>query len=312
VVHGALAAAAARHAQGPRPAVTLGFFDGAHRGHQAVLAATVAQARAAGGDAVVVTFDPHPRAVLAGEAPPLLTPTAERLRWFEVLGIATTVVLPFDRALAAEPARDFAERVFARALRAAAVVVGARTRFGQGGRGTPADLVAWGPTLGFATTVVPAVIEGGEPVSSTRIRDRVRRGDLRGAAELLGHPVALVGTVVHGAARGRGLGFPTANLDCAGCLVPPDGVYAGRAWLGAVAWPAVANLGTAPTFAGPGAAPRRVEVHLIGWSGDCYGQLMRFEIARKLRDERRFESVEALRLQIAADIEAAEAYAAEP
>lgn len=305
-----LAEAAARYASGPRPAVTLGFFDGCHRGHQAVLAATVAQARAAGGDAVVVTFDPHPRAVLAGQAPPLLTPTVERLRLFRVAGIATTVVLPFDRALAAEPARAFAERVLARAVRAATVVVGARTRFGQGGRGTPADLLGWGAALGFATTVVPAVAEGGEPVSSTRIRDRVQRGDLSGAAALLGHPLALVGPVVRGAARGRALGFPTANLDCTGSALPPDGVYAGRAILQDRAWPAVANLGTAPTFATEGAGPpRRVEVHLIRWSGDCYGAVLRFEVARKLRDERRFDSVEALRLQIAADVEAAEAYA---
>lgn len=287
---------------------TLGFFDGVHRGHQAVLHAAVARARAAGSEAVVVTFDPHPRAVLAGAAPPLLTPLRERRRLFTAHGIDRVVVLSFTPALAAVEAEAFARDTFAGTLGAAAVVIGARTRFGAGGRGTPEDLVRLGARFGFAVDVVGPVLDGGEPISSTRIRDRVQRGDCAGASELLGHPLTWVGEVVRGEARGRTLGFPTANLDLSGIVLPPNGVYACTAYLGSdpAPHPAVANLGTAPTFtADDPAAPHRAEVHLIGWAGDCYGSDLRVEVHRKLRDEQRFDSLDALKSQIAADVAAA-------
>ncbi len=299
------------------PVCTLGFFDGVHRGHQAVLQATVARAAAAGTEAVVVTFDPHPRTVLTGVAPPLLTSMRERRRLFAQQGIARVVVLEFSPALAAVDAEAFARDTFAGTLGAQAVVIGARTRFGAGGRGTPEDLVRFGDAHGFAVEVVGPVRDGGEPISSTRVRDRVRRGDCAGAAELLGRPLTWVGEVIRGEARGRELGFPTANLDLTGMVLPPNGVYAGTAYLGDggddhndhdddTPHPAVANLGTAPTFtADDPDAPRRVEVHLIGWEGDCYGIDLRLEVHRKLRDERRFESLDALKAQIAADVAAA-------
>ncbi|MHC5018882.1 MAG: riboflavin biosynthesis protein RibF [Planctomycetota bacterium] len=290
------------------PVCTLGYFDGVHRGHQAVLAAAVARAQAAKTEAVVVTFDPHPRAVLTGVAPPLLTPLRERRRLFAHYGIARVEVLEFTPALAAVEAEAFARDTLRGALGAQAVVIGARTRFGAGGRGTPDDLVAFGERFGFDVEVVSPVREGGEPVSSTRVRDRVRRGDCTGAADLLGRPLTWVGVVVAGERRGRELGFPTANLDLAGIVLPPNGVYACTAWLDDAdgPHPAVANLGTAPTFtADDPDAPHRAEVHLIGWDGDLYGRDLRVEVHRKLRDEQRFESLDALQRQIAADVAAA-------
>ena len=295
--------AAARYATGPRPVATLGFFDGVHRGHQAVLAACVGQARAAGGDAVVVTFGNHPREVLGGVAPPLLTPLRERLRLFGEAGATAALVLSFDAALAATPAEAFARDVFAGRLRARAVVVGARTRFGSGGRGTPDDLVVWGRRDGYDVEVVPPLAVGGEPVSSTRIRDRVLRGDLAGAAELLGRPPAIVGTVVRGDGRGRGLGFPTANLATPGAAPPPDGVHAGRPAVDGPPRLAVVTCAFAPPFGAPPA--RRVEVHVLDWSGDCYGRDLRVDLLVRLRDERKFPDVAALKTQIVADVAAA-------
>lgn len=289
------------------PVCTLGFFDGVHRGHQAVLQAAVARAEAAGTEAVVVTFDPHPRTVLTGVAPPLLTPLRERRRLFALYGIARVVVLEFTSVMAAVEAEAFARDTLAGELQAQGVVIGARTRFGAGGRGTPDDLVALGAQFGFAVEVVGPVREGGEPISSTRIRDRVRRGDCAGAAELLGRPLTWVGEVVRGEARGREIGFPTANVDLPGIVLPSNGVYACTAFIGddPAPRPAVANLGTAPTFTGDDPdAPRRVEVHLIGWDGDCYGADLRVEVHRKLRDERRFDSLDELKAQIAADVAA--------
>jgi riboflavin kinase/FMN adenylyltransferase len=291
-----------------RPVCTLGYFDGVHRGHQAVLAAAVTRARAAGTEAVVVTFDPHPRQVLTGVAPPLLTPLRERRRLFKQYGIARVEVLSFTPAMAAVEAEAFVRDTLLGAFGAQAVVIGARTRFGAGGRGTPEDLAAFGERYGFAVEVVAPVREGGESISSTRVRDRVRRGDCAGAAELLGRPLTWVGEVVRGDARGRELGFPTANLDLAGIVLPPNGVYACTAYLDddGAPRPAVANLGTAPTFTGDDPdPPRRAEVHLIGWDGDCYGGDLRVEVHRKLRDERRFDSLDALKSQIAADVAAA-------
>jgi len=290
------------------PVCTLGYFDGVHRGHQAVLSAAVARAEAAGTEAVVVTFDPHPRQVLTGVAPPLLTPLRERRRLFARYGIDRVEVLAFTPAMAQVEAEAFAGDTLKGALNACAVVIGARTRFGAGGRGTPEDLAAFGVQFGFEVEVVAPVRDGGESISSTRIRDRVRRGDCAGAAELLGRPLTWVGEVVRGAQRGRELGFPTANIDLTGIVLPPNGVYACTAFIGAddVPRPAVANLGTAPTFtANDPHAPRRAEVHLIGWDGDCYGADLRVEVHRKLRDEQRFASLDALKSQIAADVAAA-------
>lgn len=290
------------------PVCTLGYFDGVHRGHQAVLQAATARAAALGSEAVVVTFDPHPRLVLTGVAPPLLTTLRERRRLFARYGIARVEVLAFTPALSQVEAEAFARDTLKGALGAQAVVIGARTRFGAGGRGTPEDLVAYGARFGFDVEVVDPVREGGEPISSTRVRDRVRRGDCAGAAELLGRPLTWVGEVITGDRRGRELGFPTANLDLAGIVLPPNGVYACTAYVGddPAPRPAVANLGTAPTFtADDPDAPRRAEVHLIGWDGDCYGQDLRVEVHRKLRDERRFDSLDALKAQIAADVAAA-------
>ncbi|MCI0341392.1 MAG: riboflavin biosynthesis protein RibF [Planctomycetales bacterium] len=298
--------AGGRYASGPRPVATLGFFDGVHRGHRAVLDEAVRAAREAGGEVVAVTFDRHPRETLVGVAPPLLTPASERLRLLGEAGAAAVVVVPFDRAQAAVPAEEFAREVFARRLRAGVVALGARSRFGRGGQGTPEDLAGFGTRLGFSVRVVPPLMAGGEPISSTRIRDRLLRGDLDGAADLLGRPVAWVGTVVPGRGDGRALGFPTANLDMPGAALPPDGVYACRARLGDATFRAAANVGVSPTFTGPGGAalPRAVEVHLIGFSGDLYGRELRVEVLRKLRDERKFPSLEALREQIRSDVEA--------
>ncbi|MCO5170722.1 MAG: bifunctional riboflavin kinase/FAD synthetase [Planctomycetes bacterium] len=287
-----------------RPAVTVGVFDGVHLGHAALLDRLVASARAAGVAPVVVTFWPHPRAVLGGGAPPLITTLAHRVALLRRRGAAGVVVLPFDADVASWPAEVFAERVLAERLAASRVVLGADHRFGRGRRGDVALLARLGERLGFVAEAVPLVETGGVKASSTAVRDALRRGDLDLAGRLLGRPVSVLGHVVRGDQRGRALGFPTANLDLGAALRPPRGVYAVRARTvvrheDGPLLPAVANVGRRPTFTAD--EQDLVEVHLLEGGRDLYGLDLEVEFVERLRDERRFEGVDALRAQIARD-----------
>jgi riboflavin kinase/FMN adenylyltransferase len=290
----------------PAVCVAVGNFDGVHRGHRALVLATVAAAREERGTAAVLTFDPHPARVVApAQAPAALMTLAQKARALEALGVDRLAVLPFTAETAAWPADRFAETVLAGTLGASAVVVGENFRFGRGRSGDPARLAEIGRARGFRVRVVPPVMDGGEPVSSSRIRAAVTDGRVEDAARLIGRPFELEGLVVRGDGRGRTIGFPTANLDVRNEVRPAVGVYACRASVdGAPPLPAVVNVGRRPTFGG-GAVT--VEAHLLDADIDLYGRELRLAFAGRLRDERRFDGPSALALQLRADVLAARA-----
>ena len=284
-------------------AVALGVFDGIHLGHRAILGTAVAQARRHGLASLACTFEPHPIDVLQpGRAPLPLTTLAERLELIAETGIDTTVVITFTPAVAAVEPEAFVRDVLVGTLRARHVVVGFNHRFGRGARGDARLLEALGAELGFHAHVVPPTTVDGVPVSSSQIRAALQAGDLPRAAKLLGRPYAVPGEVVRGVGRGRTLGFPTANVNTGRPLPLPAGVYACHAFLGSTRYRAVINVGVRPTF---GETQLAVEAHLLDFSGDLYGSQIKLQFLRRLRDEMRFPDVEALRTQIAEDVEAA-------
>jgi riboflavin kinase/FMN adenylyltransferase len=272
--------------------VAVGEFDGVHLGHREVIR----------GADTVLTFEPHPRAVLTPEAAPrLLTTLARKAELVAELGVEEVVVIPFDRAFAARSPEDFVDRVLVGALGAVHVAVGASFRFGHRARGDAALLAAQDA---FATRVVPLVEVDGRVVSSTQIRALVAGGDVAAANRLLGAPFELRGTVVHGDHRGRTLGYPTANLVPDPQLVcPAQGVYAGHALIDGERVPAATSVGVRPQFEQAGRV--LVETHLLDWSGDLYGRELRVRLETWLRGEERFPSVDDLLAQMARDVEAA-------
>jgi riboflavin kinase/FMN adenylyltransferase len=283
--------------------VAVGNFDGVHRGHAALLAALRAQARAIAGPAVAVTFDPHPLKLLRpAQFMPVLTSVADRAALLESQGADHVLVLQTTPALLHLSAEEFFHQVLETRLRARAVVEGANFAFGRD-RGGNIDLLSrLGAQANIRVTVVPPFLLAGVPVSSSRVRAALERGAVREAADLLGRPYRLRGTVVAGQRRGQGLGFPTANLEQIETLAPGDGVYAVRVErLGAV-WPGAANIGPNPTF---GEHARKVEVHLIGFHGDLYGQGLGVDFVERLRDTRPFRGREELIEQLRQDVEQA-------
>lgn len=281
-------------------AVALGVFDGVHLGHRAILGAAVAQARAVSATAVVCTFDPHPLEVLQPDRAPLaITTLDERLALIAETGIDVAVVLPFDKELAAVEPEAFVKDVLVERLSARHVVVGFNHRFGRGARGDAALLRELGERLGFGVEVVEPFTVDGVEVSSTKIRAALRRGDLDAAARMLGRPYTLPGKVVAGAGRGRTLGFPTANVAPDRPVLVAPGVYACTVDVGGVSHRAVVNVGVRPTFDEHTLA---VEAYLLDFSGDLYGQSIRLVFVARVREERRFPSVDALRGQIEADV----------
>jgi riboflavin kinase/FMN adenylyltransferase len=287
----------------PVPAVSAGNFDGVHRGHQALVAAALRDARAAHGTAVVLTFDPHPSRVLSPDrAPASLMTLEQKAEVLATLGVAKLAVLPFDRRLSEQSPEEFAGRVLRGALGARVVVVGANFRFGKGRAGDLKRLRALGRKLGFRVHGLDPVVHEGAPISSTRIREALARGAVAPAREMLGRAFFIDGDVVAGEGRGRGLGFPTANLASENETLPVAGVYACRARLlgdsGEAERPAVVNVGRRPTF---GAGDTRVEAHLIGFAGDLYGRRLRLSFVERLREERAFAGPEALVDQIQQD-----------
>jgi riboflavin kinase / FMN adenylyltransferase len=263
--------------------VALGTFDGVHLGHRRVVETLLD----AGPEPTVVTFDPHPRTAL-GNRVELLTTMKRRLELLDELGVAATLVVEFTLDVAGLEPEAFADQVL-RPIGAETVVAGEDFRFGRARKGDLATL----EHLGFGTKPVP-ILEG---VSSTKIRELVREGDVEGAAKLLGRPVEVEGTVVTGDARGGTLGFPTANLDVRPeLLVPTNGIYAGAA----LDHRAAVSIGTNPHYGG---SERRVEAFLLDYSGDLYGKRLVVELWSRLRDEQAFESEAALIAQIAQDVE---------
>jgi riboflavin kinase/FMN adenylyltransferase len=290
----------------PRPAataMTLGNFDGVHLGHQRLFARVRECARERGGQSVVFTFRPHPVKVLAPDlAPPLITPYEEKLRQIERCGIDVAVEEPFTPELSRVSPREFVDRFLVDALATRDVVVGYDFTFGRDRAGNVDMLRSLGRELGFEVHVEPPFAVGGIVASSTKVREFILEGRVRGAAIILGRDFALAGTVVAGQGRGRSIGFPTANLQTEHELIPKPGVYVCAAALGENRHPAVVNIGWAPTF---GARGLTVEAHLLDFSGDLYGARLTLEFRHRLRDERRFPSVEDLARQIALDVEEA-------
>jgi riboflavin kinase/FMN adenylyltransferase len=290
--------------------VTVGNFDGLHVGHREILRIVTERARARRGEAAVYTFEPHPRRVLRpADAPRLLTTLEQKLELMEAAGVDVTIVERFDRAFARRSAVEFVRDVLHARLRPEEVYVGYDFRFGHDREGSMRTLTELGPHLGFAVTIVPEVTVGGRDVNSTRIRELLAGGSVEEAGELMGRPYCVRGRVVEGDRRGRTLGFPTANLDPENEVLPAQGVYAGKLRLlgdaAAGGLPAVVNVGRRPTFEEGGAV--LAEVHVIDWSGELYGQRVEVAFLHRLRDERRFPDVEALKRQIAADRDAARA-----
>lgn len=288
--------------------LAIGVFDGLHLGHRAVIEA--AKAPGSGGTVVVVTFDPHPVEVLVPEkAPRLLTDTEHKLRLLaRELGVRNVLLIRFDEAFAEWSAEEFVRRFVAASPKEGIerVCVGHEWRFGKGRSGDLALLERLGREHGFEIRGVGTVEMDGERVSSTRVREAVAAGDLETAAMLLGRRYSVHGTVVEGRRLGRTLGFPTANLSVKREQLPPAGVYAVRATGAADSWDGVANLGFRPTVEGA-EAELRLEAHLFGLDAEIYGEELEVEFLRKIRGERKFDSLEALRTQIAADVAAVRA-----
>jgi riboflavin kinase/FMN adenylyltransferase len=282
-------------------AVTVGNFDAVHLGHQALVAAARRQADQVGGPAVVVTFDPPPYQVLfPGPARPPLTTLADRAELLHAVGADHVVILRAEPALLALSPEAFFEDILVRQLGAKAVAEGYDFRFGRGRSGDTARLRELCAKAGLGFEEVPPLEVGGEAVSSSRVRSALLAGEVAIAAELLGRPYRIAGTVVTGARRGRTIGFPTANLADVPTVLPGNGVYAVRAFVDGVQYPGAANIGPNPTF---GEDARKVEVHLIGFSGDVYGKSMTVEFVAKLRDTRLFAGPGELVEQLQKDVE---------
>ena len=289
--------------------VTIGAYDGVHLGHRALIGRVLATAGELGAAAAVVTFDRHPAAVVRpASAPKLLTDLDQKLELLAATGLDRAVVLRFDEERSQESAEEFVEDVLVGCLRARAVVVGHDFHFGHRRRGNVPLLQEMGAELGFDVLGISLVADqpGEEPVSSTRIRQLLVAGEVEAAARLLGRPHEVRGRVERGDARGRGLGFPTANVAVpTEILLPAEGIYAG--WYerpGGQAHPAAISVGRRPTFYDEATAAV-LEAHLLDFEGDLYEERAKVRFVRRLRDEERFDSVDGLTAQMARDVEAA-------
>jgi riboflavin kinase/FMN adenylyltransferase len=291
-----------------RPTVlTLGVFDGLHLGHQLIMQTVVERARAVGAVPTVITFEPHPRAVLHPEsAPPLLQTFDQKIEALGVLGIEQTIVIHFDESFAQIRAEDFLSDVVVDRLHAKEIYLGRGFAFGHNREGNIELLRQVSDRLGFRADEVPEVRLRGRRVSSSRIRELLQEGQVNLARRMLGRPYGVEGRVVRGAERGATLGFPTANLHPQNRVIPRGGVYV-TATLIAGQWRrSVTNIGTRPTF--ERTAQSSIETFVMGWSGDLYGDVVRVRFLHRLRAEKKFDSVDDLKSQIAADVARAEEY----
>jgi riboflavin kinase/FMN adenylyltransferase len=291
-----------RPARWPHPVLAIGNFDGLHRGHAKIIERIRRGATERGGTSVVLTFDPHPPRILRPDkAPPLLMTAAQKRDALARAGIQGLAVVRFSHELSQWEPEVFVRRVLADWLHVAEVWVGADFLFGRNRSGNFTVLRTLGQQLGFRVEKIDPIRYKEFVVSSTRIRRLVAEGRVEEAGALLGRHFAIEGTVVDGAQRGRELGFPTANLATDNELLPPNGVYATFSTIGGIARAGVTNVGVRPTF-DSGTPAVHVETHVLGFTGDLYGQRQELAFVQRLRDERRFPDVDALREQIAADV----------
>ncbi|MCA9223206.1 MAG: bifunctional riboflavin kinase/FAD synthetase [Planctomycetales bacterium] len=281
-------------------ALTIGNFDGVHRGHAAIIERLKAQAAKVGGPAVVFTFDPHPVRLLRPEAaPPPLTWTDRKAELLAELGVDAVIAYPTDRALLALTAAEFFQRIVRDALAARAVVEGPNFYFGRDRQGNTETLRQFCQDADVALDIVTPIVAGESFISSSRIRDCVARGDVDEARRLLTRPYRIRGLVTHGARRGNTIGFPTANIAAVDTLLPGEGVYAGRAYVDEAVIPAAINIGPNPTFS---EQQLKVEAHLLDYSGSLYGRTLEVDFLARLRDTRPFASVDALVQQLQHDV----------
>jgi riboflavin kinase/FMN adenylyltransferase len=281
------------------PVLALGNFDGLHRGHLKIIERVRRGAAEHGGTPMAMTFDPHPpRVVRPDKAPPLLMTKAQRLEALHRAGIACVAVVRFTHELSEWAPDTFVRTVLAEWLRVSEVWVGANFLFGHGRSGNFSLLRTLGQQYGFRADKIDPVRYKDFVVSSTRIRRLVTEARMDEAGALLGHPYYLDGTIVEGRKRGATIGFPTANMVTENELIPPHGVYATTTAIDGVVHAGVTNIGVRPTF---NETEPTIETHLLRYSGDLYGRRVRLSFVQRLRDERRFDSVDALRAQIEAD-----------
>ncbi|MDX6384095.1 MAG: riboflavin kinase / adenylyltransferase [Blastocatellia bacterium] len=288
-------------------ALTLGVFDGLHLGHQLIMRTVVERARAIGAVPTVITFDPHPRALLHPEsAPPLLQTFDQKIEALGVLGIEQTIVIRFDREFSQVRAEEFLRTVIADRLHAKEVYLGCGFAFGHNREGNIELLRAVSQKLGFLADEVPELRLRGRRVSSSRIRELLQQGRVNLARRMLGRPYGVEGMVVRGDERGAQLGFPTANLHPQNRVIPRSGVYVTATLIDGLWRRSVTNIGTRPTFGSDNQSS--VETFVMNWSGDLYGDVLRVRFLHRLRDERRFSSVDELTAQIERDTERARDY----
>ncbi len=287
------------------PVLALGNFDGLHRGHLKIMERVRRGAAERGGSPMAMTFDPHPPRVLRPEkAPPLLMTTAQRLEALEGAGMQAVAIVQFTHELSRWEPETFVKTVLVDWLHVSEVWVGANFLFGRDRSGNFSVLRGLGQRYGFRADKIDPVRYKDFVVSSTRVRRLVSEGRVDEAGALLGHAYYIDGTVVEGAKRGREIGFPTANLRTDNELIPPHGVYASTLTVDGVARAGITNIGVRPTFGENGAVT--IETHVLKYDGELYGKKVRLAFAQRLRDERRFDDVDALRAQIEADERRAE------
>jgi len=281
--------------------VTIGNFDGVHRGHQYLFKNLVRQARSAGAGAAVITFDPHPKMILHPDRRPfyLITTIEEKIELIAAQGVDGMLIIPFSLEFSRTTAQEFVCGLLWDKLRIRKILIGHDYTFGRGKEGNEAFLVARGEQLGFAVEVMNAFTSNGDIISSTLVRNAILAGDVKKAAACLGRPYNLVGTVVAGHRRGASLGFPTANIDPEKVLLPARGVYAAQARLVGKIYRSVLNIGWNPTFADERLS---VEAHLLDFQGDIYGRTLEVLFYERLRAEQKFASPAELIDQIGRDV----------
>lgn len=286
----------------PRAVIAAGNFDGVHRGHGAIIEQATDRSRALGAPCMVVTFDPHPQLVV-GRKPslPILTPTSRKLALLSRYEIDAVLVIPFTDEFARIEAESFVRATYVDALDIREIVVGYSHNFGRHGRGDRLLLERLSARYGFAVHVVQPIQMEGRTVNSSQIRTLLAEGEIQAAERLLGHAYVIAGTVVRGEGRGSQLRFPTANVTAHDphALIPKRGVYAVRVRLEASVLNGVMNIGTRPTF---GAGGEHCEVHILDFEGDLYGRTIEVEFVERIRDEKRFSTIEALKDQISKDV----------
>ncbi len=284
------------------PVITLGMFDGVHSGHQKVIQETINLASSKSGESVVLTFDRRPKDFLLQTQRSCITSLEHRLVLFEQLGVDLSVVLEFDKKIADISAEDFITKVLYEWLGAKVIVLGFNCSFGKDRRGNASMIRNYAEEYGFEVVTCGPVEFEGERTSSTTIRKHIIQGSLQKARGMLGRRVSVFGTVIKGSGRGKGLGFPTANLNLHHEIKPPSGVYATKVFLEGREYDAITNIGTCPTF---GESARNdgsvVEVHMIDFNKSIYGKDLEVRFLYKLREETRFESADELKLQLERD-----------